>query len=650
MQTIKKMDVNPAKTGGIGFLQMLMINNISRLCKSHIRRFIMLFMMIYFMAGSLTGYTVCTVHAVAIAEDRPDPGQTLAVFQDVEGWIINWNQPGEYKLPENVTGVWVAIRRAGRIMGQSQDMNTAFDKEVSSLCLPRAVRLAMDRAEQAARGKGDPAEQQDRQIAFQSEPNTIELQFAHIPRRIRATSMSAVVSHIRPGIDGVLLQKKDKVMSCFPGQMLADGLNPSQALLSLLATEDINLAQLGEGLASGAIRAWAFEVDHITQLRRGDPGSFMYRGTHVISTTDMNTASLYKFADNLVSHLFTHRLPADMSKPYSTFLGQYDIELNLYEPFVCTNRDQAVCVYALIRYANMVNFSSAKRDKAYKLAMEILSGLNQSTSSNSGNNADAIKEAGTAAMIMITINYIRDNNNSLLSDRGRTYETWLDDLYDHCANIVNGSFSNDNGFNKDLSVSDRAKCALASGSAPAIDAAWQTTSDKLQPDLLPWLGWAEDQLADKSNSGKLRSAIGLKNLRKQIWETQYTGNNVNGTTRSNIEPDLIGCLEYEDSGTVSSWKTARPLAFAASVIADARLTNSDEQIKQILNATASFRFLKQLSVREDDQYRISDFSRAQGGVKTSIISTQVNPEATAVTLIAVIEMLENLDRLYSDKK
>jgi len=568
------------------------------------------------------------------AGEGPVPADSLRVFDVVEGWVTAWEQPQEYPLPDAVSGVWVSIRRSGRIMGQSHDMQSSLDDHVSIRCLPGVVRQAMDRAERASQGQGDPADRADQQAAFRTGPKAIEIQLAHQPKRLHVNSLDDLISRIRPGVDGILLRQGGHLDSIFPGQMLADGLKPAQALLGLVARENIGFEEMNNGLADGSIRVWSFEVDHLTQVRPGEPASFMHRGTHVVPLTSIGMESLGCFADDLAHHLMTHRLPGSTEEPFVGFLGPYEPELNMYEPLSASMRERAMCAYALSRYAHSTSRSFKKKNEAGALAVELIESI---AAVPEDQEIDPLSlDPGVAALVSLTIEIVTQGDAS-----GETWKT-IDptELDARCRSIVQWAFSVEIGFRESLSVSDRAMCAFVLGSEEAMDAAWGSTTDSRQPNLLPWLGWAERQWSDgPDRNGALRSATGLRQMRKHIWAMQ-----VDLQPGQRVAPDLLGGfifnkMQYPD------WKTAEPLTFLATMLSDPRMTWSTERADQILRVTSGLRFLRQLSIRDADRYRLSTPDRALGGVREEITDSAISLEATAMTLITVVESLESLNRM-----
>ena len=108
-----------------------------------------------------------------------------------------------------------------------------------------------------------------------------------------------------------------------------------------------------------------------------------------------------------------------------------------------------------------------------------------------------------------------------------------------------------------------------------------------------------------------------------------------------------------------SWHTARPLAFAGAALRDPRLTDAGERSREIVRIVGALRFLRQITPGARPQGAPAEVAAIQsaapeaaalffnpeqvrGGVRQSAWDFRQSPEATAMGLLAVCEVLESL--------
>lgn len=574
----------------------------------------------------LSAFIIATPVTPVVASSRTsDPAAIANTYTSVTTWLASWETPDAAPLPAGTSGVWVGIRRAGRLVGEGKDDRSIIDPIGSPQTLPRAVRLALANAEERVRAiAGDPLEAEQLAQQLRDAPTTVEIQFARDVKRVRVTSAASLLSRLDPGLHGMVLRYQRNVAAMFPVEMVVNGQTPRQALDWLSAQLGIGEDQMNEGLADGSIRAWRFEVDHLAQRERGYPPMFLYRGSRVVQASAANQAGLATFEHDLVKHLMQRAWPR-VEEPLG-LTGTYLPDMDTYRPVLASPEDQALTAFALTRY------SRSQRDqelcaRARALAIRILNDL----AVREPEEPDPTGRTGAAAMIVVAARELKNAGVTNLD---------IVDLMDRAMSRLEMAFDPDNGFADDLGPAERALVAYALLTEPALDAAWRSTAINVHPALLPWIGWAEVEFADARNADELRSAPGLRQLRKRLWDSQVTF-----THRDrNPSPDLLGGLAFRGDRP-PDWQTARPLAFLATMIAEPRLTESDDVPGEIVKVSNAIRFLLQLSIRPDDAYRIPSHARAMGGLRASVFTTTMPPASSAMALLAVTESLDALAHL-----
>ncbi len=83
----------------------------------------------------------------------------------------------------------------------------------------------------------------------------------------------------------------------------------------------------------------------------------------------------------------------------------------------------------------------------------------------------------------------------------------------------------------------------------------------------------------------------------------------------------------------------------ATMMGDARLTDAEEELREITRVLASLRFLRQLAADEDVVWASAAPREAMWGVRAALWDQRQTPEATAMTLLAICETLDSLDAI-----
>ena len=156
--------------------------------------------------------------------------------------------------------------------------------------------------------------------------------------------------------------------------------------------------------------------------------------------------------------------------------------------------------------------------------------------------------------------------------------------------------------------------------------------------LMPWVGWAELALA---GDGPVASAVYLREVRDAVWTFQLTLRDTGVEER-----DLQGGIVFTSGGlSLPTWNSARPIAFAATMLGDPRLTTREEMPGEVVRLIDAMRFLQQLAAGP----AVAAFSRrpelVRGGIRAAVWDPHQPPEATALAMLAVAELLGSLETL-----
>jgi hypothetical protein len=228
-------------------------------------------------------------------------------------------------------------------------------------------------------------------------------------------------------------------------------------------------------------------------------------------------------------------------------------------------------------------------------------------------------------------------------------------LFSQCVPAVRGAFEAGKGFAPSVPPGARGLVAWALvriardsgevGDRGAAEAAVRATYTGTEAEMLvgqmPWLGWAELEL---DGDGEVPAAVALRDLRDQMWEHQ-----VRPADLGPDDADLAGGIVFtKGRSPLPAWNTARPLAFAATMLGDPRLTTAQERALELVRVVEGLRFLRQLTVDEPGTFMFKGpAKRTVGGVKAAPWDIRMPPDATSLSLLTVCEALRSLSAMQN---
>jgi hypothetical protein len=158
----------------------------------------------------------------------------------------------------------------------------------------------------------------------------------------------------------------------------------------------------------------------------------------------------------------------------------------------------------------------------------------------------------------------------------------------------------------------------------------------------PWLLTAELLMLSASDGTQLPeilAAPALREVRDQINRHTMTLADVGD------EPDLAGGIVFtQGRASLPTWFGARALAGNAIMLGEPRLTSSEERLKELSHLLEGLRFLRQLTVDEDWMWGVTSPEEVRWGVRISLWDQRQPIDASAMTLLAVVETMESLKR------
>ena len=556
-----------------------------------------------------------------------DPAGVLRTFEEVSKWLEVWETPTDSPLPEGCVGVWVGLRLAGRPMGAGSSIDATNLEKPPTRSLPGAVRRAMASAYETAGGVADSDIRADKRESFLASPfRTLEMDFAHSPERIRATSLDSVLAGIRPGIDGLLMRRGESSYAVFPAEMLAFDARPSSALVSLLSESGVPMDSVDMEIGNGTIRIWRFETLHVAQAMRNGAPTFLYRGSRPVPLGSINEAEIRRMATSLAEYLERTTVPYPADPRCRILLGDYAPHSDRRLQDNAGTSEYGLAALALLKYSALSSVGAEAASAARTTAIGLLSLLAR----DEGSRLAVSQDARIAALACLSL---KEVGASEMTEE-------LTQLAASARSGVERALRSNGQFAEELSPEDRALVAEALGTREALDAAWLSVGVELQPLLMPWICFGEMNLAGPDQTIQPRAA--LRRLREQVLAGPP-----GAETGKAEQEDLAGALHYRATQE-PDWRAAHLVTFCALMLGKADCTPAPERVGEIINLQRSLRFLRQLQVRDADRYRVRNPDYAMGGLRSSVCDQTMPTAGSAAALLATTTALEALERLAAD--
>jgi hypothetical protein len=133
-------------------------------------------------------------------------------------------------------------------------------------------------------------------------------------------------------------------------------------------------------------------------------------------------------------------------------------------------------------------------------------------------------------------------------------------------------------------------------------------------------------------------------MRAMLWERTIRAESGQADLEGGI---VFGTRDARDASGIAgpTWSTARPVAFAAAMLRDERLTDADELYPQLSKLLPSMRFLRQLSIDDASAFACPQPKRAMWGVRVSPWDQRQPIESSAMALLAVSEAVTSIEEM-----
>jgi hypothetical protein len=593
------------------------------------------------------GPPIAPQQATADPSQPPGPAEAMAAYKLVDGWVRSASvpEPPDAASIPRVMGAAVVLRQDGEIVGRGVDMTT------DGLALWRASRAAW--AEASGRLGVQRDALMETSLRQAAAGLTISVELSGTPVPMLGAGYPDMTAELDPGLTGLAVRAGDRTRAVFPAAMLASGTMPDEAfaiaLLDLFEGDqakamDDTLALIAPTVLREreGVTFLRFRVTHLAQWSpRGAP-VFLHRGGWGAAPGAISVASLREMADGMAAHLVGRAWPGPDG--YGMF-GRLNPVTGRYDPRFADAAEQAAAALALRRYAATAGVNRDTADAAAVFAIELLGALAKVQGDETPPWADP---ASAAACVVAYLEGGRPRAGD---------EVTMGGLLPQCASAVEAAFEPGAGFKESVPPAAKGlvawalvRMALDTGNVEsrsraheAVRAVYAGTPTELLVGQMPWLGWAELELA---SDGEVPAEVALRDLREAVWKHQLGPEDVGPEDR-----DFVGGVVFTRSQTpLPGWNTARPLAFMATMLGDGRLTGPEESTAELLKVIDGLRFLRQLCVDEPATYMFKGPARRTvGGVRAALWDVRMPPDATSLSLLTVCEALRSLERMQNSR-
>lgn len=579
------------------------------------------------------------------------PAVSLRVYQQVDGWVraMQTDAPPDSFIQETagISASCVVLRYDGAIVGRG----------VSFVAGAGGLRQAAAEAIEEARRRipgmtGHDAKAREELLAPRI---TVSLELASVLIPISPQTFDEVDLIVRPGLEGVAARWGANTGGVFPSQMMYAGQSASDAVISAIssASGDPTLAVRPDPRTQppmlaekSGVSLFKFVVSHLAQRREGQQPTFMWRGGRVIEQRELTRDALKRFADGMAARLVGSGQENEDTALRTTFWTLRGTATGA--PSVADDALRAMALAAWLRTRH--DDIAAEPGSIESIASRFVRRVSQQPPSEDSVGAVgmAFDAVSRAIMAKAASDMLRD---AALAWSGYGSDGAADAaLARVCSNegewapgvpeavrgyMVYGLAARAT----DPRLSDEAKQKWLTASRAGLRAVYREAGPGMLVSHMPWIGWAE--LAMLSPQEPVPAAVALRGVRDLVWEHQLRPEDV-----MELGPDLAGGVVFTASRMpVPTWHTSRVAAFLATMMGDSRLTDPEEELREITHVMASLRFLRQLAADEDVVWASAAPQEALWGVRAALWDQRQTPEATAMTLLAVCETIRSLEAI-----
>jgi hypothetical protein len=596
----------------------------------------------------------------------PLPSEAFKAYRAIDDAIRVWSIPAvmDTSTFPVVGGACVVLRYQGEVLGRGTALGDGRETIVA------AARAAFDEASRRMPVENDAL--RDESIRHLAGEVTISLELAGALIPMDARTYEEAAARLSPGLDGVATRIGARVAGVFPSTILTQSVAARQAFASAASqagdNPSLGLTEMDKLIDQQGAKFYRFRVVHIAQASPGAAPMVLVRGQRAVALTDVGRVALSETADRIAEHLLTRRWPGQES--YG-MVGTYDPGRDTFEPKVASPVEQLTAALALLRYARALEAGSPRRAELMAYVDRIRADL---VKVEAGEEAAGTDPVAAAAWIVLDSDRARLLAPIPASDAGGGSTVPGADadtasFAEQCRRTVHASFNMATGYDPKVAPPAQAMVALALVRMAAAekgatlreeavmlaDAACRGVFRNATPgDLvsrMPWLGWAEVELADLHADRQIGARTALREMRTLVWEHQVSPVSPAASDQQGGGGDMVGGIVFSAGARpgaptpLPTWQSARPIAFLASMLADERLTPRADRPLELARLVGALRFLRQLQVDDATLWMCQNSRRALGGIRSAAWDQHLASDASAMTLLALVEAMRALDAM-----
>jgi len=588
---------------------------------------------------------------VAMPDNEP-PSQAIAstAFVRVEDWLRAGEVPEQVEPKRHdelheFPGVSIWVRSQGRVVARASLMTPPGEKIPD--VLQRVVRGALDQVGRSFEPAKFPGVEKREWLKAALGGCTITMEFAGAMVPFRAESYDDVDLGVSPGVWGLAAAVGDGFDAIFPLHAMSNGMTPGAALRSTIARASNDPGLPLPGVPQGAPGAIAkshgavyyrFRTTQATRLSPAEPVTFLTRGGVVVSKATLTQRAMLEFTDNLAVHLMDRlvvRLAGEGEAVGVVELGEVGAKID-----AAGQRGPAiVALHALELYTRALGDEGqigARASNKLSLAANVLTNEVRRAIKDGEVPPEAIETSLVAAWLGARLDVTTNAGNRpvaqfLASGVRVAYDAAKDEFDAKLPEPVRGlvalALVRLSGWDgSGVTREEASKC---------VRKAFQTVTPGNLSAQMPWLGWAEIELA---GAKEIPSAVAFESMRDELY-TQ----SVNAFEAGEDDADLAGGMIGLAGGVLPTWHTARPGCFLGTMLGDARLTRESSRVRELGRLLDVVRYTRQLAVDEHVLPLYADKSEGvKWGVRSAMFDLRQPGDATSFSLMLMAETMRSI--------
>lgn len=601
-------------------------------------------------AEAPAGAAIGAAAAEAAPKDlrTPSPARVMAAMRYIERRVLGEDDAAVPELgagEAREVGVTIVLRLRGVVVGRGQSFETESP-----------LVAATDEAVAAMRERMPPARDalQEQALAEDLARVQVSLEMAGPLIPVQAGTFAEADSTLSPGLDGVAVRLKDKLIVTSPATMLERNQSAAPALAAAIsaATGDAAAAipgtlkgELGSLVRERGLMPYRFRVVHVAHTVPGEPAVFLVRGSRPVAETLLTQAEMTRWGDGIASHVISRwRVAADEGGA-TRLLGVIWPMQGRADPDDASGPERALAAVALASYAHR---ETAVAAEARRVAREIVASMVPVLPAAEARALPPM--ASSAAALTLEATRLLGGDDAGAADameRTQFLIGVLDRAYTPEAGWSKGTVPTSRGTvalgfaaaSEVVKARDAGESArLAALARSALASVYTETGTGLLVTHMPWVLRAEVVLAGAG--GQIPAAEAMREVRRQVNDHLLTASDVAD------EADLIGGVVFtQGRASLPTWYGARPLAANAQMLGNERLTPRAERMKELSRLLSGLRFLRQLTLDDENLWGVTSPEEAEWGVRAALWDQRQPIDASSLTLLAVSETAASLEEL-----